>query len=80
MTSREEKGGDGGRSQSRGGREAPARISISSLHRSYCLQDILLSQVDLLMPLSPDLGGCEHTARTAHVSKSSLTSTVCTSS
>lgn len=37
-----------------------------------------LANVDLLVPLSPDLGGSEHTTRTALVTESSLTSTVST--
>ena len=40
----------------------------------------LLAKVDLLVPLSPDLGGCEHTTRSAHVTESSLSSTVSSSS
>jgi hypothetical protein len=42
--------------------------------------DSLLPKVDLLVPLSPDLGGCEHTTRSAHVAESSLSSTVGSSS
>lgn len=37
-----------------------------------------LANVDLLVPLSPDLGGSEHATRTALVTESSLTSTVST--
>lgn len=37
-----------------------------------------LANVDLLVPLSPDLGGSEHTTRTAHVTERSLTGTVST--
>ena len=32
----------------------------------------LLANVDLLVPLAPGLGGCEHASSTAHVSESSL--------
>jgi hypothetical protein len=39
---------------------------------------ILLTEVDLLVPLSPDLGGSEHTTGTALVTERSLTSTVST--
>lgn len=38
----------------------------------------LLALVDLDVPLAPDLGGSEHATRSAHVTKSSLTSTVST--
>ena len=38
----------------------------------------LLSKVDLLVPLSPDLCWCEHATGSAHVAKGSLTSTVST--
>ena len=33
-----------------------------------------------MVPLSPDLGGCEHTTRSAHITESSLSSTVSSSS
>lgn len=36
----------------------------------------LLSQVDLLVPLAPDLGRGEHATGSAHVTEGSLTSTV----
>ena len=39
----------------------------------------LLAKVDLLVPLSPDLCGSEHTTRSAHVTESSLSSTVSSS-
>ena len=80
MTTCEEERGDGGRSQSRRGREAPASTSVSPFYGNYYLEDVLLSQVDLLMPLSPDLGRRKHTTRATHVSKGSLTGTVSTSS
>lgn len=38
--------------------------------------DVLLSKIDLLMPLSPDLGWGKHTSGTTHVTESSLTGTV----
>jgi hypothetical protein len=38
--------------------------------------EALLSQVDLDVPLAPDLGGSEHTTGTALITKGSLTSTV----
>lgn len=38
--------------------------------------ETLLVQVDLLVPLAPDLGGSEHTTRAALVTEGSLTSTV----
>jgi hypothetical protein len=38
----------------------------------------LLAQVDLLMPLSPDLGGCEHATASALVTEGGLTSAVST--
>jgi len=40
--------------------------------------EALLAQVDLLVPLAPDLGGCKHATGAAHVTESSLTSTVST--
>ena len=40
----------------------------------------LLAKVDLLVPLSPDLGRSEHATRSAHVTESSLSSTVSSSS
>lgn len=40
----------------------------------------LLTQVDLLVPLSPDLGRGEHASRAAHVTKCGLTSTVSSTS
>ena len=80
MTTCKEERGDGGCSQSRRGREAPASMSVLPFYSNYNLQDVLLSQVDFLMPLSPDLGRREHTTRATHVSKGSLTGTVSTSS
>lgn len=38
--------------------------------------NVLLSQVDFLMPFPPHLGGCEHPAGAAHVPKCCLTSAV----
>ena len=38
----------------------------------------LLVQVDLLVPLSPDLGGCEHATGPALVTEGCLTCSVCT--
>ena len=55
-------------------------MSALPLSRTVCLQAVLLTQVDLLVPLSPDLGWREHTTRAAHVSERSLSSTVCTPS
>ena len=40
----------------------------------------LLSQVDLLVPLAPDLGRGEHATGSAHVTEGSLTSTVSSAS
>lgn len=40
--------------------------------------ETLLAKVDLLVPLAPDLGWCEHATRAAHVTKGSLTGTVST--
>ena len=42
----------------------------------YLGKNSLLALVDLDVPLAPDLGGSEHATRTAHVTESSLTSTV----
>ena len=39
---------------------------------------ILLAQVDLLMPLSPDLGRCEHAAFSTHVAEGGLTGAMST--
>ena len=44
--------------------------------RSSC--ETLLAEVDLLVPLAPDLGGCEHASGTAHVTVGGLTGTVST--
>jgi hypothetical protein len=41
---------------------------------------LLLSQVDLLVPLAPDLGRGEHATGSAHVTEGSLTSTVSSAS
>lgn len=38
--------------------------------------ETLLAKVDLLVPLAPDLGWCEHATGTAHVTEGGLTSTV----
>ena len=46
----------------------------SSQGRGSC--ETLLAKVDLLVPLAPDLGWCEHATGTAHVTKGGLTSTV----
>lgn len=40
--------------------------------------DVLLAQVDLLMPFSPDFGGCEHATRSTLVTERGLTGSVCT--
>ena len=80
MTAGKEERGDRRCSQSRGGSEAPIKTLASSFPSSFCLQSALLSQVDLLMPLSPNLRRREHTTGATHVSKRSLTGTVCTSS
>ena len=39
-------------------------------------RETLLVEVDLLVPLAPDLGGSEHATGTAHVTEGGLTSTV----
>lgn len=61
------------------GCEAPGDIKILKF-RGWAEEVLLLTQVDLLVPLSPDLGRSEHTARSAHVTKCSLSSTVGSSS
>lgn len=50
----------------------------SSQGGSSC--ETLLSQVDLLVPLAPDLGRGEHATGSAHVTEGSLTSTVSSAS
>lgn len=42
------------------------------------MENSLLALVDLDVPLAPDLGGSEHATRSAHVTESSLTGTVST--
>ena len=79
MTAGEEESWDGGGCEGGGGSKAPGKSLVSYVLRFTSLQDILLPKIDLLMPLPPDFGWREHTARTAHVSKRSLTSTVGTS-
>ena len=39
---------------------------------------VLLAKVDLLVPLAPDLGGCEHASGAAHVTEGGLTGAVST--
>ena len=46
--------------------------------KSRSSSEALLVQVDLLVPLAPDLGGSEHASRAALVTEGSLTSTVST--
>lgn len=57
-----------GEEESRDGRSSEGRSSSKSS----------LSNVDLLMPLAPDLGGSEHSPRATHVTERSLTGTVST--
>ena len=55
--------------QSSGGRSGDSR----------CGGEALLAKVDLLVPLAPDLGGCEHATGSAHVTEGGLTGAVSTS-
>lgn len=80
VTAGEEEGGNGGGSQSRGGSETPGRMLelFKSPRNFHSRRHSLLALVDLDVPLAPDLGRSEHTTRSAHVTESSLTSTVST--
>lgn len=64
--------GDGRDVVAAGHQEGSGRRSSQSGSSS----ETLLVQVDLLVPLAPDLGGSEHAAGTAHVTEGSLASTV----
>lgn len=63
---------DGGDVVTTGHEESSAGRSSNSRGGS----ETLLVQVDLLVPLPPDLGGSEHATGSAHVTESSLTGTV----
>lgn len=88
VTAGEEQGGNGGGSQSRGGCETPKTDCQCFFVRMISSKDCstraepelnsLLALVDLDVPLAPDLGRSEHATRSAHVTESSLTSTVST--
>ena len=78
MTAGEEESRDRGSSQGRNGSESPTKVSLVDLEIG--VGSSLLAKVDLLVPLSPDLGRSEHATRSAHVSESSLSSTVGSSS
>lgn len=78
VTTSEEEGGDSGSSNGRGSSESPGFLlailfltDLSSFHS-------LLALVGLHVPLAPDLGRGKHATGSAHVTESSLTSTVCT--
>ena len=78
MTTGEEESRDGRSSQSRDGSKSPVRFSLTVLGVED--GDSLLAKVDLLVPLSPNLGRSEHATRSAHVTESGLSSTVGSSS
>jgi hypothetical protein len=75
----EDKGSAGRSSNGGNGGETPGRmlvfLSLISPRLRFC---VLLAKVDLLVPLAPDLGGCEHATGTAHVTEGGLTGTVST--
>ena len=77
MTAGKQESWDGGCSQGGNGSISPAVVSMLKILGGVFS---LLAKVDLLVPLSPDLGGCEHTTRSAHVTESSLSGTVSSSS
>jgi hypothetical protein len=57
------------RARRREGTEEAARAEVVAKRlgllvemENGCAGEVLLAQIDLLMPLSPDFGGCEHAA------------------
>lgn len=76
----EEESWDGAGSDGGSSSESPATCVSIRRKIGVCvrLSIILLTQVNLLMPLSPDLGWREHTTRAALVTKGSLTGSVST--
>ena len=81
MASGKEEGRNGAGGDGRGSCESSAEALVSDcpvyeLNSSSC---VLLSQIDLLVPLSPDFGGCEHATFSTHVAEGGLASAVCTS-
>ena len=72
MTTGEKKSGHGRRGQRRSGSEASAEEGVSVAAEPR-LPVLLLSKIDLLMPLAPDLGGRKHPSRAALVTKRGLT-------
>lgn len=72
----EEESWDRGSSQGRGGSETPEGVSIKWIIQRCYAGVLLLAQVDLLVPLTPDLCWGEHATRAAHVTEGSLTSAV----
>jgi hypothetical protein len=74
VTTGKEESWDGRSSEGRGSSETSTIVSTAS---NFFKSDISpLTNGDLLVPLAPDLGWGEHATRTAHVTESSLTSTV----
>lgn len=69
---------DGRSSEGRSGSEAPVVISLVHSRPLVNPINVPLANVDLLVPLPPDLGGSEHATGAALVTESSLTSTVST--
>ena len=79
MTACEEEGGNGGRRDGRGGCKASvSELLVAGMLSNGVRDDSLLTQVDLLMPLPPDFGGCEHASRSALITEGCLTCSMCT--
>jgi hypothetical protein len=79
VTAGEEESGGGRSSQSGGGSETTANSLVHHIQlRRFQRMFIPLANVDLLVPLAPDLGRGEHATGTALVTEGSLTSTVST--
>ncbi len=78
MTTGKQESWDGGCSQGGNGSISPAVVSMLKILGGAVFS--LLAKVDLLVPLSPDLRGCEHATRSAHVTEGSLSSSVSSSS
>jgi hypothetical protein len=75
VTTCEEESWDRGSGDGGGGSEASGFVSCDL---EVEVRLLLLIEVDLLMPLSPDLGGSKHAARSTLVTEGCLSGSVCT--
>lgn len=79
MSTSHEESGVGRGSEGRSGSEAP-KFTLSTMSLTVAVALLLLSKVDLLMPLPPDLCGSKHAARATLVTEGGLTGAVSTTS